>query len=78
MPFMGIAPGLKAFAAAVLAGIGSIWGAILGGLLIGILESIFIGFGYSGLKDSFSYVLLIFVLFFMPQGLLGQKQLVKV
>lgn len=78
MPFMGIAAGLKAFAAAVLGGIGSIWGAILGGLLIGILESIFIGFGYSGLKDSFSYILLIFVLFFMPQGLLGQKQLVKV
>jgi branched-chain amino acid transport system permease protein len=77
-PFMGIAAGLKAFAAAVLGGIGNIWGAVLGGFLIGFAESIFIGFGYSSLKDSFAYVLLIFILFFLPQGLLGKKQLVKV
>lgn len=77
-PFMGIAAGLKAFAAAVLGGIGNIWGAVLGGFLIGFAESLFVGFGYSSLKDSFAYILLIFILFFLPQGLLGKKQLVKV
>ena len=78
MPLMGVGAGLKAFAAAVLGGVGSIWGAILGAMIIGMAESILIGFGLSLWKDSLAFVVLILFLLFKPQGLLGRAQVVKV
>jgi len=77
-PLMGVAAGLKAFSAAVLGGIGSIWGAVIGGFILGISESILVGLGFSTWKDSLAFVFLIFILLMRPQGLLGKKQLVKV
>lgn len=78
MPLMGVAAGLKAFSAAVLGGIGSIWGSILGGIIIGVAESILIGFGLSLWKDTFAFVFLILFLLFRPQGIFGKKQFIKV
>ena len=57
---MGISIGLKAFSAAVLGGVGSILGAVVGGFSLGILESVLIGMGYSAWKDALAFVLLIF------------------
>jgi branched-chain amino acid transport system permease protein len=80
--YMGFIPGLKAFTAAVLGGIGNIPGAMLGGLLLGIIESL--GSGYiseltggifgSNYQDIFAFIVLIAVLIFRPSGLLGEKQ----
>lgn len=72
---MGFLPGIKAFTAAVLGGIGNIPGAMLGGFLIGILESLGAGFipGGAEWKDIFAFTILILVLLFRPQGLLGEK-----
>lgn len=80
-PYMGFIPGLKAFTAAVLGGIGSIVGAMLGGLVLGLLESFAAAFlslftnGAFGAeyKDIFAFGILILVLIFRPQGLLGGK-----
>ncbi len=77
-PLMGVAAGLKAFAAAVLGGIGSLWGAVFGGLFLGLLESVVIGLGYSEWKDCIAFILLILILLIRPQGLLGQKETVKI
>jgi len=77
-PLMGISAGLKAFSAAVLGGVGSIWGSVLGGFILGLSESILIGLGFSTWKDSLAFIFLILILFVRPQGLLGEKQLVKV
>lgn len=72
---MGFLPGIKAFTAAVLGGIGNVAGAVIGGYLIGILESLGAGFIAHGSewKDIFSFAILILVLLFRPQGLLGEK-----
>ena len=73
-PLMGFMPGLKAFIAAVIGGIGSIPGAFLGGLIIGIIENIVVWFGIpSGYKDIASFVVLIIALIIRPQGILGKK-----
>ena len=77
-PLMGVAAGLKAFAAAVLGGVGSLWGAVLGGFALGISESVLIGLGFSPWKDSLAFVFLISVLLIRPQGLFGKKQVVKI
>lgn len=77
-PVMGVAAGLKAFAASVFVGIGNLWFALIGGLILGITESILIGLGLSPWKDSLVFLLLIFLLLIKPQGLLGNKQVVKV
>ena len=79
-PLMGIMPGLKCFIAAVIGGIGSIAGAVLGGLLLGIIELMTIAFlpEFTGYKDAFAFVLLIVVLLVKPTGLLGSKQGEKV
>ena len=66
---MGFIPGLKAFTAAVLGGIGNIQGAMLGGLLLGLIEAL--GAGYIG--DIFAFMVLILVLVLRPRGLLGEK-----
>ncbi len=72
---MGFVPGIKAFTAAVLGGVGNIGGAVLGGFTIGILEALAAGFipGGSEWKDIFAFVILILVLLFRPQGILGEK-----
>lgn len=75
---MGASVGLKCFAAAVLGGIGSVPGAALGGLLIGIAETLFAGYISSGYRDIVAFVILIFILLVRPQGLLGKKEIKKV
>lgn len=71
-PFMGVMAGLKAFCAAVVGGIGSIPGAVLGGLLIGLAEVLGIAVGLDSYKDAIAFGLLIIVLLFKPTGMLGQ------
>lgn len=76
-PLMGIMPGLKAFVAAVLGGIGNIPGAILGGLIMGIAETLTVGYLSSTYRDAITFVILIAVLLFRPTGLLGKQQRTK-
>ncbi len=73
-PMMGVLIGLKAFAAAVVGGIGSVVGAVLGGFIIGFTEVVVIAFypELGGYKDAFAFVFLILVLLFKPTGLMGQ------
>lgn len=77
-PLMGMVPGLKAFVAAVFGGIGSIPGAMIGGLFIGIAETMVVGYGSSLYRDAIVYVILILVLIIKPTGLLGKNQKEKV
>ncbi|MBX1022947.1 branched-chain amino acid ABC transporter permease [Campylobacter jejuni] len=72
-PTMGTLIGLKAFAAAVLGGIGSVVGAVLGGLIIGFTEVVVVAFfpDLSGFKDAFAFIFLVFILLFRPTGILG-------
>lgn len=72
-PYMGVMIGLKAFAAAVLGGIGSVSGAVLGGFILGFTEVIFVAFlpEYGGYKDAIAFIFLIFVLLFKPTGIMG-------
>ena len=74
-PLMGILPGLKAFAAAVLGGIGDVAGAALGGFIIGISEILIVAAfpGLAGYKDAFAFLILILVLLFKPTGIMGQN-----
>jgi branched-chain amino acid transport system permease protein len=73
-PLMGMMPGLKAFVAAVFGGIGSIPGAMIGGLSIGVIETIVAGYGGSMYRDAAVFGILILVLLFRPSGLLGKKR----
>jgi branched-chain amino acid transport system permease protein len=77
-PYMGVTSGLKAFAAAVLGGIGVLPGALLGGLVLGVSESLLVGYDLSTYKDGAAFLILIAVLLLRPQGLLGRARLVKV
>ena len=77
-PTLGSMPGIKAFAAAVIGGIGSIPGALLGGLLLGVIEIIVKAYGLSELTDAIAFGVLILVLLFKPTGLLGKKVKEKV
>ena len=77
-PYMGTLFGLKAFVAAVLGGIGNLPGAVLGGLLMGISEQFVVGYISSTYRDAFAFGLLIVILLFKPNGLLGEKTLEKV
>lgn len=77
-PFIGFIFGLKAFTAAVLGGIGSIPGAMLGGFLLGLVETFAQGYLLSEYKDVVSFGLLILVLLFWPTGLLGKNTMEKV
>ena len=74
-PYMGIMPGLKAFIAAVFGGIGSIQGAVIGGVALGFVEIMTVAFmpELSGYRDAFAFVLLVLVLFYKPTGLLGDR-----
>jgi branched-chain amino acid transport system permease protein len=73
-PFMGIVPGLKAFIAAVLGGIGNLTGAVVGGLLLGLLEVMLVALfpDWSGYRDALAFILLILILLVRPTGLLGE------
>ena len=72
-PLMGIMPGLKAFVAAVLGGIGIIPGAMLGGLAMGLIEAFVSGIGFSTWRDAAAFFILIIVLIVKPTGLLGKN-----
>jgi branched-chain amino acid transport system permease protein len=74
----GFIPGVKAFTAAVLGGIGSLPGAVIGGLLIGVIESLWSGYFSIDYKDVAAFTILVIVLIFMPQGLLGKPEVEKV
>lgn len=79
--FMGFFPGLKAFTAAVLGGIGNLPGAMIGGLLLGVIESVFPNLILEGLgipssnqlRDAFAFVMLVLILIFRPQGIFGER-----
>jgi branched-chain amino acid transport system permease protein len=77
-PLMGIMIGMKAFVAAVLGGIGSIRGAVVGGFLMGILEAMVVGYGSSTYRDALAFIILILILLFKPAGLFGKYQPEKV
>jgi branched-chain amino acid transport system permease protein len=77
-PLMGMTPGIKAFVAAVVGGIGSIPGASVGGFLIGILETATQAVGFSAYKDAAVYVVLIVILLVLPSGIFGKRTKEKV
>ncbi|NLB52739.1 MAG: branched-chain amino acid ABC transporter permease [Syntrophomonadaceae bacterium] len=77
-PYMGMMAGLKAFAAAVLGGIGSIPGAMIGGLTLGVMEIMGVAYLSSSYKDAIAFAILIIVLIIRPQGILGKKITKKV
>jgi len=77
-PYMGIMPGLKAFVAAVLGGIGNIPGAVLGGFVMGIAEVMVVGYLSPSCRDAIAFVLLILILLVRPAGLLGRDVSEKV
>jgi branched-chain amino acid transport system permease protein len=77
-PGMGFMIGLKAFSASVLGGIGSLPGALVGGLMVGVIESIAALYIGSNYRDSMAFIILIVVLIFRPAGLFGKKEIVKV
>ncbi|MDH4585728.1 branched-chain amino acid ABC transporter permease LivH [Pseudomonas sp. BN415] len=76
--YAGFIIGIKAFTAAVLGGIGSLPGAMLGGIILGIAEAQFSGMVNTDYKDVFSFSLLVLILIFRPQGLLGRPHVAKV
>jgi len=71
-PLMGIIPGLKAFVAAVIGGIGIIPGAMMGGFVMGILEALVSGYGSSLYRDAVAFAVLILILLFKPTGIFGK------
>jgi branched-chain amino acid transport system permease protein len=77
-PLMGIIPGLKAFVAAVLGGIGILPGAMTGGLLLGVIESLVSAAGFSLWRDGVAFVVLILILILRPAGLFGKNVREKV
>ena len=74
---MGFIPGLKGFTAAVLGGIGSIPGAMLGGLVLGVLEAMTQGYLSTNFSDTYTFILLIAIMLIRPNGLLGKKMIRK-
>jgi branched-chain amino acid transport system permease protein len=76
--YIGFVAGVKAFTAAVLGGIGSLPGAMLGGLLIGLIETFWAGYFSAEYKDVAAFSILIVVLIFLPSGLLGRPEIEKV
>lgn len=77
-PLMGVMPGLKAFVAAVLGGIGNLRGAVLGALILGLAETMVAAYGASSWRDALAFALLIGILLFKPAGLLGHYEREKV
>lgn len=77
-PLMGVIPGLKAFVAAVLGGIGIIPGAMIGGLVLGVVETIVSALGFSLWRDAAAFIILILILIFRPSGIFGKNTREKV
>lgn len=79
-PFMGIIPGIKAFVAAVLGGIGNIVGAVIGGFLLGLAEVLIVALvpGLAQYRDAFAFIILILVLLFRPTGIMGEPITTKI
>lgn len=77
-PLMGVMIGLKAFVAAVLGGIGSLTGAVLGAMIMGLAEQLVVGYGQSTYRDALAFSILIIILLFRPAGLLGKFGVEKV
>lgn len=77
-PLMGVIPGIKAFIAAVLGGIGIIPGAMVGGMLLGVVESVVSALGFSLWRDAAAFVILILILIFKPSGIFGKNAREKV
>lgn len=77
-PFSGSLPGLKCFVAAVIGGIGSIPGAVVGGFILGLGETALVAMGYSTFSDAFTFILLIIMLLIKPTGIFGEKVTDKV
>lgn len=77
-PLMGIIPGLKAFVAAVLGGIGIIPGAMVGGLVLGVVETVVSALGFSLWRDAAAFIILILILLFRPSGIFGKNAREKV
>ncbi|MCO4794683.1 MAG: branched-chain amino acid ABC transporter permease [Bacteriovoracaceae bacterium] len=77
-PMMGLIPGLKAFIAAVLGGIGIIPGAVIGGLVLGVAENLVVGFWVSTYRDAIAFAILILILLIKPSGILGKNRKEKV
>ncbi len=76
-PLMGLVPGLKAFVATIIGGVGSVMGAVVGGYILGMAEVAFVGFtppSWSGYRDGFVFVLMILILLVRPQGLFGRDE----
>jgi len=76
-PTMGYTAGVKAFAAAVLGGIGSVPGAMLGGMVLGVTEALGAGYISSLYRDGIAYAVMIAVIIFRPAGLLGKAEVTK-
>lgn len=76
--YIGFMAGIKAFVAAVLGGIGSIPGAVVGSLVLGWTESIFTGYVSSDYEDVFAFLFLVVILIFRPSGILGRTKIIKV
>jgi branched-chain amino acid transport system permease protein len=68
---MGTMLGLKGFCAAMLGGIGSLWGALAGGFTLGIVEALAVGYVSSAAKDAVAFILLLLILYIKPSGLFG-------
>jgi branched-chain amino acid transport system permease protein len=77
-PLMGVMPGLKAFVAAVLGGIGNITGAMVGGLILGLAEVMAVGYGSSTYRDAIAFIVLVLILLFKPGGIMGKGTVEKV
>lgn len=79
-PLLGLLPGLKCFIAAVVGGIGSITGAVIGGFFLGLGEIMLVAFfpEFSGYRDAFAFILLIIILLVKPTGIIGEKMTEKV
>jgi len=77
-PTMGYLLGMKAFSAAILGGIGSIPGAVMGGFVIGIIESLGAGYISSGYRDAYAFIVMIIILVIRPSGIMGKKHVDKV
>jgi branched-chain amino acid transport system permease protein len=77
-PLMGLLPGVKAFVAAVLGGIGNIPGAAVGGIILGVVETFVGGSAFSTYRDAIAFALLIGILLFRPAGIFGRMQAEKV
>src|SRR5260370_35826841 len=77
-PLMGLLPGIKAFVAAVLGGIGNIPGAAVGGIVLGVVETFVGGSAFSPYREAIAFTLLIIIFIFRPTGIFGRAQIDKV